>query len=184
MEAPRHPLDVGLDRSTQCLDSRLTKVGMVRGDARVNSDKWMPSHYPTSWNGPIQYVWQHRLLTASPHTMWWRFSDMEVDAYATRCHHPYGPRHTPEEWTLRPDFHFWPPPKQAALLWTLTHLVEYQTQSKAIIPTGLYRRPPPGQMESLSTSSQSVRSRKLSGDTLAHPHRAPVSPLKEWADVE
>jgi hypothetical protein len=105
---------------------------------------------------------QHRLTQCVEGSVIWNWTHTRLAAITHT-----DSRHIPEEWTLRPDFHFWPPPKQAALLWILANLVEYQTQSMAIVPTGLYELPPPDQMESLSTSSQTVRSRKVSGDTLA-----------------
>jgi hypothetical protein len=38
------------------------------------------------------------------------------------------PRLVSTEWILRPHFHFWPPQRQRAILWTLAHLFWYRTQ--------------------------------------------------------
>ena len=39
-------------------------------------------------------------------------------------------KHMSEEWTLRPIFHYWPPQKQAAIVWIVTHLVPYRLQTQ------------------------------------------------------
>ena len=39
------------------------------------------------------------------------------------------PRHIPPDWPIRPAFHYWPPQRQAALLWIIAHLVCYRLQS-------------------------------------------------------
>ena len=39
------------------------------------------------------------------------------------------PRHIPPDWPIRPAFQYWPPQRQAALLWIITHLVYYRLQS-------------------------------------------------------
>jgi hypothetical protein len=71
---------------------------------------------------------------------------MEMDACATRWHHPYGPRHIPEDWTLRPDFHFCPPPPLEAggtIVATGAHGGLPNAESTAIVPPGLYGFSPP-----------------------------------------
>ena len=40
------------------------------------------------------------------------------------------PKHIPEGWTLRPNFHQWPPQKQAAIVWIVAHLVTYRHQTQ------------------------------------------------------
>jgi hypothetical protein len=40
------------------------------------------------------------------------------------------PHHIPYEWTRLPQFHFWPPRRQPALLWNLAHLVWYRLQDQ------------------------------------------------------
>jgi hypothetical protein len=40
------------------------------------------------------------------------------------------PRHIPSDWTIRPGFHIWPPRRQAALLWTLVHMIYYVIQHR------------------------------------------------------
>jgi hypothetical protein len=36
----------------------------------------------------------------------------------------------PGEWNLRPTFHHWPPPEQAAIIWIVAHLVAYRLQTQ------------------------------------------------------
>jgi hypothetical protein len=67
---------------------------------------------------------QHRLTRCGAGSVIWNWMRARLAAI-TRT----DPRTIPEEWTLRPDCLFWPPPKQAALLWILAHLVVYRTQS-------------------------------------------------------
>ena len=67
---------------------------------------------------------QHRLSQCGEGSEIWNWTRARLAAI-TRT----DPCHIPEDWTLRPDFHFWCPPKQAALLCRLAHWVEYQTQS-------------------------------------------------------
>jgi hypothetical protein len=38
------------------------------------------------------------------------------------------PRHIPPEWTIRPDFHIWPPQRRGAIVWILAHMAYYNTQ--------------------------------------------------------
>jgi hypothetical protein len=39
------------------------------------------------------------------------------------------PPHISRTWPLRPDFHYWPPQRQTALIWILEHLVYYRIQT-------------------------------------------------------
>jgi hypothetical protein len=39
------------------------------------------------------------------------------------------PQHIQRTWPLRPDFQYWPPQRQTALLWILAHLVNYRIQN-------------------------------------------------------
>jgi len=34
-------------------------------------------------------------------------------------------RHTPQAWTIRPDFQHWPLQRQSAVIWIMAHLVQY-----------------------------------------------------------
>jgi hypothetical protein len=36
----------------------------------------------------------------------------------------------PEEWTLRPQFHIWPPRSHMAILWIIAHMVWYRIQER------------------------------------------------------
>jgi hypothetical protein len=38
----------------------------------------------------------------------------------------------PEEWTLRPQFHIWPPRRHRAVLWIIAHMVWYRIQESRI----------------------------------------------------
>jgi hypothetical protein len=40
------------------------------------------------------------------------------------------PHHVPPEWTIRPDFHIWPPSRRGAILWLLAHMVYYCIQQR------------------------------------------------------
>jgi hypothetical protein len=39
------------------------------------------------------------------------------------------PQHIPRTWPLRPDFQYWPPQRQTALIWILARLVYYRLQN-------------------------------------------------------
>jgi hypothetical protein len=43
--------------------------------------------------------------------------------------HRVDPRHITPDWPIRPAFQYWPPQRQAALLWIIAHLVDYRLQS-------------------------------------------------------
>jgi hypothetical protein len=38
------------------------------------------------------------------------------------------PAWIPHEWTLRPQFHIWPPQRHMAVLWITAHMVWYRVQ--------------------------------------------------------
>jgi hypothetical protein len=40
------------------------------------------------------------------------------------------PRHVRPEWTIRPEFHFWPPRRRGAILWLIAHMVYYCIQNR------------------------------------------------------
>jgi hypothetical protein len=110
---------------------------------------------------------QHRLTRCGTGSVIWNWTRARLAAI-TRT----DPRTIPEEWTMGPGFLFWPPPKQAALLWILAHLVVYRTQSNRRLPlqdsTDFLRR-------ARSTTGRKVHRRELSGSPLvpqpndAHP---------------
>jgi len=39
-------------------------------------------------------------------------------------------KHISEEWTLHPIFHYWPPQKQAAIVWIVAHPVAYRLKTQ------------------------------------------------------
>ena len=43
---------------------------------------------------------------------------------------PIHPKYISEEWTIRPMSRYWPPQKQAAIVWIMAHLVTYGLQTQ------------------------------------------------------
>jgi len=68
--------------------------------------------------------------TASTNCLRGRTSDMDLDENQDSGNTTHTPKHIPEEWTLRPTFHHWPPQKQAAMIWIVAHLVAYRLQTQ------------------------------------------------------
>jgi hypothetical protein len=49
------------------------------------------------------------------------------------------PRHITHDWLIRPAFQFWPPQRQATLLWIITHLVYSRLQSSRRLSRTYFR---------------------------------------------
>jgi hypothetical protein len=67
---------------------------------------------------------QYRLILCGERRIIWNWTRARIAAF-TRTE----PKHIPETWPLRPDFHIWPPQRHKAILWILAHLVDYILQT-------------------------------------------------------
>jgi hypothetical protein len=68
---------------------------------------------------------QHRLSECKEGTAIWECTRRRV-ALMLRMES----RQFPDEWPLRPHFHFWPQRRQRTLLWALAHLIWYSLQGE------------------------------------------------------
>ena len=67
----------------------------------------------------------HRLMECGEGPVIWNWTRAWIVALLRT-----NPHVIPADWTLRPAFHFWPPSKQAAIVWLLAHMVAYQIQNQ------------------------------------------------------
>jgi hypothetical protein len=64
---------------------------------------------------------RHRIVTCKEGRVMWSWTRARVAAILS-----VHPSSISADWTLHPDFHFWPPQRQAAILWKMAHLVFYR----------------------------------------------------------
>jgi hypothetical protein len=67
---------------------------------------------------------RHRIVTCEEGRVMWSWTRARLAAILR-----VSPSSIFDDWTLRPDFHFWPPPRHAAIIWILAHLVFYRVQA-------------------------------------------------------
>jgi hypothetical protein len=67
---------------------------------------------------------QHRITDCGEGPVIWNWTRAKVGLILRM-----DPKHTPRTWPLRPDFHYWPPQRQTALIWILAYLVYYRVQT-------------------------------------------------------
>jgi hypothetical protein len=86
------------------------------------------------------------------------------------------PQHIQRTWPLRPDFHYWPPQRQTALIWILAHLVYCRTypDSPPPFPSRLHGFPQTGSLESTFQEGTDPEHRQLSGTALTISHTEPT----------
>jgi hypothetical protein len=65
----------------------------------------------------------HRLAQCSAGAVIWDWTRIRI-ATMLRVHQSV----IPDDWTLRPMYHFWPPQKHAAVTWILARFICYRTQ--------------------------------------------------------
>ena len=68
---------------------------------------------------------QHRNAKYEEGPVIWKWTTARI-ATLLRIH----PKYISEEWTIRLIFRYWPPQKQAAIVWVLAHLVTYRLQTQ------------------------------------------------------
>jgi len=129
-ETPDNPLDTRMDHTTHSLDSWAPKIPMV------HSNPWHRTYQRTpSGNPPFRYrILQPMRENGSPptpnHRLWWSSHNMELDPYQNRS----TTTHRPPLYTGRLDspplFPLLAPQRQAAIVWSIAHLVEYRMQRK------------------------------------------------------
>ena len=68
---------------------------------------------------------QHRITDCGEGAIIWNWTRARI-AVLLRI----DPRYIPDDWTIRPYFQFWPPQRQAVIVWILAHPVEYRMQRK------------------------------------------------------
>jgi hypothetical protein len=67
----------------------------------------------------------HRMTECTGTADIWHWTQARI-AMTRRTDH----RHVPPGWTIRPDFHIWPPRRRGAILWLLAHMVYYCIQQR------------------------------------------------------
>ena len=72
---------------------------------------------------------QHRITECNEGTDVWKWTRTQL-AIILRTN----PLYISPEWTMRPQFHFWPPQRQGAILWVVAHLVYFRKQQRRFSP--------------------------------------------------
>jgi hypothetical protein len=67
---------------------------------------------------------RHRIVTCEEGRVIWCWTRARMVAILN-----VHPSSISADWTLRPDFHFWPFQRHAAIIWILAHLVSYRMQA-------------------------------------------------------
>jgi hypothetical protein len=130
-------VEQGLGRPSRRVDVANDTSRMVPSNLRHCPDQRKIGCDPSPWHHTMPSVWQNRYHFTSNDWMHWHGWYMALDAGTYSNDAPYWPRHVPPEWTIRPDFHIWPPRRWGAILWLLAHMVYYCIQQrKRLIDTG------------------------------------------------
>ena len=131
-ETPNNPLDTCMDHSKHSLDTWAPKILRVHSNPLHRTNERLASIHLSDAKlcnqcGKMDTL-QHWIRDCGEEAIIRNMTSIRIAALLR-----IDPRYIPGDWTIRPYFHFWPPQRQAAIVWIIAHLVVYRMQRKRLL---------------------------------------------------